>query len=164
MFERQLAAVGQQALGRHDRALAFDVGPKTAGGGLRVGVQSNKAAGGMAIEILREDTYGGLIELGDLLKGLAGALQAQHAIALEDAAGERQLGTWQVPALATPQSLMLAVYPGSGAHYVRHVDNDPEDVEAQRGPPGQRICDREITAILYLNQGAHALSFFCAVI
>lgn len=39
-----------------------------------------------------------------------------------------------------------------GAHYVKHLDNDVTDSNTRLGPPGQRICDREITAIVYLNE------------
>ena len=50
-----------------------------------------------------------------------------------------------------PERLMLAYYPGSGARYVRHIDNDPEDPDHNEGEPGLRACDRSVTAILYLN-------------
>jgi SM-20-related protein len=55
--------------------------------------------------------------------------------------------------LAPAQSLQLAVYDGDGnAFYSRHVDNPGTGVPgAADGPPGLRISDRAVTAILYLN-------------
>ena len=50
-----------------------------------------------------------------------------------------------------PDKLMLANYPGDGARYVAHLDNDPEDPRHSEGEPGLRARDRAVTAILYLN-------------
>jgi len=50
-----------------------------------------------------------------------------------------------------PDRLMLANYPGDGARYVAHLDNDPEDPRHSEGEPGLRARDRAVTAILYLN-------------
>ena len=35
--------------------------------------------------------------------------------------------------------------------YVRHLDNDVEDERGREGPPGLRVCDRIVTALLYFN-------------
>ena len=51
-----------------------------------------------------------------------------------------------------PDKLMLANYPGDGARYVAHLDNDPDDPAHQEGPVGLRACDRVFTCILYLNE------------
>ncbi len=54
--------------------------------------------------------------------------------------------------LAPPQSLQLALYAGSGAHYSRHVDNPGSDAPGARdGPPGWRTSDRCVTGIVYFN-------------
>ena len=50
-----------------------------------------------------------------------------------------------------PDKLMLANYPGDGARYVAHLDNDPGDPRHSEGEPGLRASDRAVTAILYLN-------------
>ncbi|KIY91652.1 hypothetical protein MNEG_16311 [Monoraphidium neglectum] len=58
----------------------------------------------------------------------------------------------QRPALAPPQSLQLAVYDSDGAFYACHLDNPGPDAPGARdGPPGLRVADRAVTAILYLN-------------
>uniref|UniRef100_A0A6S8PJD4 Fe2OG dioxygenase domain-containing protein n=1 Tax=Dunaliella tertiolecta TaxID=3047 RepID=A0A6S8PJD4_DUNTE len=68
---------------------------------------------------------------------------------------------WQPPEMAVPQSLMLAVYPGGETYYARHKDNDDSyqvpkaeqhNNPAWAGPPGQRIRDRAVTSIIYLNK------------
>lgn len=121
--------------------------------------------------LLRGTECAALAAAGALLKGLPAALMAAPAAAAPP---------W-MPALAVPESLMLAVYPGGGAYYARHVDNDavPQQPAAWaggagaaetragwpaarpaagsvstaswQGPPGQRVADRAVTAILYLN-------------
>ena len=63
-----------------------------------------------------------------LLKGLPLALMEQDA-----ARGE---GSMLLPPLAVPHSLMLAVYPGEGARYVAHLDNNTDDPRTSEGPPG----------------------------
>jgi hypothetical protein len=42
------------------------------------------------------------------------------------------------PHLAVPHSLMLAVYPGEGTHYVAHLDNDETDARTREGPAGKQ--------------------------
>ena len=67
-----------------------------------------------------------------LLKGCAAALAAQPQ------------GGSALPALAVPRNCMIARYPGTGAAYVAHRDNDPD----RRSPNRNR---RALTAILYAN-------------
>eukprot|EP00798_Chlamydomonas_sp_ICE-L_P030218 gene30218-35206_t len=100
------------------------------------------------------ESFAGLLALSALLKGLPEALMLQQ----EQAA---QGPSW-MPELAVPRSLMLAVYPGEGAYYARHLDNDVVQQSyggeagtsgpSWQGPPGQRVADRAVTAIIYLNQ------------
>ena len=58
-------------------------------------------------------------------------------------------------AISAPRQLQLARYGGSAESigYARHLDNtiDHGDTTALAGPSGQRICDRAVTAIVYLD-------------
>ena len=61
--------------------------------------------------------------------------------------------------LAAPPLLQLAYYGADGAAYPRHADNDASlagTPEYTQGPPGLRVCDREVTALLYLNASGGA--------
>jgi hypothetical protein len=72
----------------------------------------------------------------------------------ESMVGDDKLSRETFTRLATataPDRLMLANYPGDGARYVTHLDNDPTDPGHSEGEPGLRACDRAVTAILYLN-------------
>ena len=51
---------------------------------------------------------------------------------------------------AYPKFAQLAKYDKQGARYDPHVDYDPNNAE---GPEGSRICERNLTAILYFNLG-----------
>ncbi len=51
---------------------------------------------------------------------------------------------------AYPKFAQLAKYDKQGARYEPHVDYDPNNAE---GPEGSRICERNLTAILYFNLG-----------
>ena len=51
---------------------------------------------------------------------------------------------------AYPKFAQLAKYDRQGARYDPHVDYDPNNAE---GPEGSRICERNLTAILYFNLG-----------
>jgi Rps23 Pro-64 3,4-dihydroxylase Tpa1-like proline 4-hydroxylase len=54
--------------------------------------------------------------------------------------------------LCAPPYMQLAMYPKTGAKYVRHLDNDPLDEGNREGPVGLRVCDRVVTALLYFNK------------
>lgn len=56
------------------------------------------------------------------------------------------------PALAPVSHLQLACYPGEGTRYPRHLDNDRMAAGAKDGPPGLRVADRCVTALVYLNE------------
>ena len=51
---------------------------------------------------------------------------------------------------AYPKFAQLAKYDKQGARYDPHLDYDPNNAE---GPEGSRICERNLTAILYFNLG-----------
>ena len=51
---------------------------------------------------------------------------------------------------AYPKFAQLAKYDKQGARYDPHVDYDPNNAD---GPEGSRICERNLTAILYFNLG-----------
>ncbi len=51
---------------------------------------------------------------------------------------------------AYPKFAQLAKYDKQGARYDPHMDYDPNNAE---GPEGSRICERNLTAILYFNLG-----------
>jgi len=114
-----------------------------------VGTGRLDGAGGEEIEALQGPAAvgGALAQVAALLKGLPFALMEAHEAI--QASGTR--AAW-LPPLAVPHSLMLAVYPGEGAKYVEHLDNDEQDPRTREGPVGQRICDRAVTAIVYFNK------------
>lgn len=86
------------------------------------------------------DNFKGVAAACAMMKGLATAIE-RHC---------PQPQPWGQ--LSAPPFFQLAVYDGVGAKYVRHLDNDPEDPSTQEGPPGLRICDRAVTALLYFNK------------
>lgn len=63
--------------------------------------------------------------------------------------------------LFPPSCLQLACYSGSGARYVKHLDNPPylwgptatddQRAQSEEGEVGSRSMDRRLTALLYLN-------------
>eukprot|EP00747_Dinoflagellata_sp_TGD_P097600 gnl/TRDRNA2_/TRDRNA2_167182_c0_seq1.p1 gnl/TRDRNA2_/TRDRNA2_167182_c0~~gnl/TRDRNA2_/TRDRNA2_167182_c0_seq1.p1 ORF type:complete len:498 (-),score=66.28 gnl/TRDRNA2_/TRDRNA2_167182_c0_seq1:95-1588(-) len=131
---RRLRAAGrarkiasQAALGRTDEILVLGAAPGAPGGFSLRGVPD--------------------MDDGDLRAAAAVAMTAGTALA----ALPQVLGS----GLQAPKSLQLACYEGGGT-YPRHLDNDATlsgTPAYTAGPPGERICDREVTAILYLNAG-----------
>ncbi|MEW5314181.1 MAG: hypothetical protein WDW38_005696 [Sanguina aurantia] len=155
------------------------------GGGVGGGVFSAKAQ--QDEQIRGSSGCQALAGAGALLKSLPHALmqrqrqQQRQGAGLAGGSGARPglgLGCGWLTELAVPESLMLAIYPGNGAYYARHLDNDtgpaqsvssPSSTDTSshdaasngdsssksgpswQGPPGQRVGDRSITAILYLN-------------
>ena len=96
-----------------------------------------------------------------LLKGLPLALMEQDAARWSlsvssgrDAGGTAADGvTKRIPLLAVPHSLMLAVYPGGGARYVAHLDNDVDDPRTKEGPHGSPFTS-DLRLILWLVSDA----------
>ena len=121
-----------------------------------------------SIAVLRSDdlpaegtAFGGLSPCARMLLAVPVALRARFAEregsnpgGAESMVGGDKLPRETFARLATataPDRLMLANYPGDGARYVTHLDNDPTDPGHSEGEPGLRACDRAVTAILYLN-------------
>ena len=80
--------------------------------------------------------------------------EAVAAVALAAAGALAALPEVLGGGLAAPPLLQLARYGPDGAAYPRHADNDERlagSPEYTQGPPGLRVCDREVTALLYLN-------------
>ena len=121
---------GQAALGRTDEVCVLQREPRAPGGYALAG--------------------GGTEE--DHAAAAAVALAAAQAL---DGAADALAGFG--PGLAAPPLLQLALY-SPGAAYPRHLDNDPGAGAAEytQGPPGLRVCDREVTGILYLGGGPNA--------
>ena len=86
--------------------------------------------------------------------GAPAAQEAVAAVALAAAGALAALPEVLGGGLAAPPLLQLARYGPDGAAYPRHADNDERlagSPEYTQGPPGLRVCDREVTALLYLN-------------
>mmetsp|Transcript_32557 Transcript_32557/g.58276 ORF Transcript_32557/g.58276 Transcript_32557/m.58276 type:complete len:450 (-) Transcript_32557:916-2265(-) len=141
---RYVEGGSQIKLGRSDMVCVLD--EQLAGRELLCGSGKSDGRGGEAMTPLSSLAPGqegsGLAKVAAFMKGLPHAVMEKLGAASGGAVH---------PHLAVPHSLMLAVYPGEGTHYVAHLDNDETDARTREGPAGQRICDREITAIIYLN-------------
>jgi len=111
--------------------------------------------------------YGGVTPLAELLLAIPDALRARAGGSggEDDKENGRFQGVTKKKTTAAeetrarlktatpPPRLMLANYPGSGARYVSHLDNDPNDPGHLEGEVGSRACDRAVTAIVYMNDG-----------
>mmetsp|Transcript_35639 Transcript_35639/g.89512 ORF Transcript_35639/g.89512 Transcript_35639/m.89512 type:complete len:386 (+) Transcript_35639:104-1261(+) len=121
----------QVRLGRSDMICVLDeaddnllvgTGASNGGTGERMAPVSSIAPG---------EEGAGLREAARLMKGLPHALMSS----LSDTPMHAGAETVHCH-LAVPHSLMLAVYPGEGTHYVPHLDNDEHDLRTQEGPVG----------------------------
>jgi hypothetical protein len=128
-----------------------------------------------AFDLLGSDGCAALASLTSLLKGLPHALMKAKDLAPSPAEGSLS-SFW--PDLGVSDSFMLASYPGEGSHYLKHRDNDvvpqaTHEVAWQapliqdrvggswEGPPGSRVGDRAVTAIMYLNRNWEAADGGC---
>lgn len=157
--------MSQRGQGRDDEILVVD-SLQGEGGRLTIGPARHEPdLSQEAYDLLGSNGCTALASLASSLKGLPSALmKARDTITHTN---ESKSLSW-IPDLGVSESFMLSSYPGQDAHYLRHRDNDvvPQAMdgaswsapaveervgESWEGPPGSRVGDRAVTAILYLN-------------